>query len=400
MARKLVERKRYLKILDHFKDDNRFIKVITGVRRCGKSTLLAQHIDKLKGSGVSDGEILSLNLESSDCDDIVDHRDLSELIYGKVPRKGRFYLFLDEVQRVENWEKTVNALMVDTEADIYITGSNSRLLSSELSTYLTGRYVSINMFPLSFGEYLELYPTEDVAASFDRYLLYGGFPGLERSDDTFLRTSLRDLLDSIVFRDVVQRGDVRNVGELEKLVRFLMMNIGNPMSLGNIAKGLGGGIHRNTVEKYVDLLERACILYRADRYDIRSTALNPSPKYYSVDTGLRNSATGYASEDYGRMLENVVYLELLRRGYGVVIGKWDSKEVDFVAKKPMGGREYFQVCYSMRDEATAERELAPLRKIADNFPKTVLAMDVRVDGTTRDGIIVRDAVRWLLDDPE
>ena len=395
--KKQVERRGYLQFLEMFRDDTRLIKVITGVRRCGKSTLLDQFIKKLLDSSVKEEEILRMNLESSEFMALETAAALAENVYARVPRQGRFYIFLDEIQRVEGWEKTVNSLLVDTEADIYITGSNSHLLSTELSTYLTGRYVSVQMLPLSFAEYKELRGAgRNDQELFRDYLEYGGFPLVDPSlGKTAVTSILQDLYNSIIFQDVVSRGNIRNTGELLRLVSYMMFNIGNISSLRKITEGLGD-VHRNTVEKYLGLLEEACVLYRADRFDLRSTALNPLPKYYAVDPGLRNIAAGFSSADRGRVLENVVYLELLRRGYQVTVGKWDAQEVDFVASRPMAGKEYYQVCYGFLQESTEERELAPLQAIKDNFPKTVLTMDPWGSSTTRDGILIRNVVEWLL----
>lgn len=400
MNKKLVERSEYLEKLEMFRDDTNFIKVIMGVRRCGKSTLLDQYMERLKGLGVREDEILRMNLESAEFDHIEDYRDLKEYIYPRVPKNGRFYIFLDEIQRVKEWEKIANALMVDTEADIYITGSNSQLLSTELSTYLTGRYISIRMLPLSFKEYRELRGNgRNDNEVFEDYMKYGGFPAINPAGgETSVVSMLQDLYNSVVYQDVVSRGNIRNTGELERLVKYMMFNIGNPTSLRNISEE--SSINRSTVERYLDLLEEACIVYKANRFDLKSTALNPTPKYYAVDTGLRNISIGFPSADKGRVLENIVYLELLRRGYRVTVGKWDSKEVDFVVDKLTVGREYFQVCYNVYQEETQNRELTPLKLIQDNFPKTILTMNAGKPSVTKDGILVKDVMRWLLNEDE
>lgn len=383
--RKLVERREYMKVLETFRDVKEQVKVITGVRRCGKSTLLHQYIDKLKEDGVSDDEILMMNLESSDFDNIVDYSDLGLFLRERVPKAGRFYIILDEIQRVKDWEKCVNALMVDTEVDIYITGSNAHLLSTDLATYLTGRYVEIRMLPLSFREYMEFRGDgRNPDEVFKEYFEFGGFPGIDPNmGEQSVSVILDDLYSSIVFRDMVSRGNVRKPEELGKMVTYLMINVGNPIEVSSVAKAL----HMNprTVEKYLSIVQSACMFYRADRYDLRSTALSPTPKYYVVDPGLRNNLVGMASRDAGRVLENIVFLELKRRGYKVLIGKWDSKEVDFVTEMK-GLRAYWQVCLGYHDDRTEERELAPLRAIRDNNPKTAILMDVRGSSVTRDGI--------------
>jgi uncharacterized protein len=394
---KTVERKGYLNELERFRDNTQFVKVIMGVRRCGKSTLLDQYIMRLIKSGVDGSEILQMNFESSDYDEMKDHRDLNKYIESKVPAKGRFYVFLDEVQRIEGWERSINALMVDSEADIYITGSNAHILSSDLSTFLTGRYISINMLPLSFAEYMELRGDgRREQAVFSDFLRYGGFPAVDPSaGPTALTSTLRDLHNSIIYEDIISRGNIRNPADLERIVQYLMFNVGNPIAIKNVSDGLDG-IHRNTVDRYVDLLREACLIYRADRFNLRSTVLQPTPKYYAVDQGLRNMSVGFKDQDLGRVLKNIVYLELTRRGYDVQVGTWNSKEVDFVADMPMRGREYYQVCLGYQDEGTRERELSPLRAIKDHRRKTLLMMNAWSDSTTEDGIDVKDVIDWLL----
>lgn len=354
----MIERPAYMSELETFRDDRGHVKVLTGVRRCGKSTLLLQFMERLRKEGISEEQMLLMNLESSDFDGIKDHADLNAYLKGRVPAKGCFYLFLDEIQRVRDWEKAVNALIVDTEADIYITGSNAHLLSTDLTTYLTGRYVEVKMLPLSFREYAELRGNgrraEDV---FREYFATGGFPGIDPAlGEHAVSAMLDDLYSSIVYRDMVTRGKIRKPEELGKLVTYLMLNIGNPIGSTNIAKELH--INQRTVERYLAVAQGACLFYRADRYDLRSTALSPTPKYYVVDPGLRNNTVGMAGRDRGRVLENIVYLELRRRGYGIIVGRWDSREVDFVTERN-GRKAYWQVCMGYYDDDTETRELAP-----------------------------------------
>lgn len=374
-----------MSFLEKFRDRTDFIKVLTGVRRCGKSTMLALFSEKLRSAGVSDKEILQINFESSDFAELTDHSLLDAYLRDKVPRNGRFYLFLDEIQRVKDWEKTVNGLMVDTDADIYITGSNAHLLSSDLSTYLTGRYVEIKMLPLSFVEYEELRGNgRDRSTVFEEYCEYGGFPGVDGTlGESAVIAILNDMYASIVFRDIVSRGKVRKPEELGKMITYLLLNIGNPISSSNIAKSL----HMNlrTVNRYLSVVEGSCLFYRADRYDLRTTVFSPNPKYYVVDQGLRNIMVGMASKDRGRVLENIVYLELRRRGYSVTVGKWDSKEVDFVTRKE-GRQEYWQVSVGYHDDDAEKRELAPLRAIKDFNGKNVILLEGHRSGFTADGI--------------
>lgn len=391
----MIERPVYISALEKLRDDRGHVKVITGVRRCGKSTLLMQFMDRLRSDGVEDSEMLLINFESARFDAISDHSDLNEYLRPRVPAEGRFYLFLDEIQRVEGWEKTVNALMVDTEADIYITGSNAHLLSTDLATYLTGRYVELRMLPLSFKEYMDLRGNGRRADKvFGEYFEYGGFPGIDPAlGKQAASAMLDDLYSSIVFRDMVIRGNVRKPEELGRMVTYLMLNIGNPIESTIMARELHMNIR--TVEKYLSVVQSACMFYRADRFDLKSTALSPTPKYYAVDPGLRNNSVGMASKDRGRVLENIVYLELRRRGYSIIVGKWDSREVDFVTEKN-GMKAYWQVCLGYYDDATEARELAPLRAIKDSNPKTVILMDGHGTAATRDGIREIGITEFLL----
>lgn len=395
MVRRMIERPTYMSQLKRLQDDRGHVKVITGIRRCGKSTLLSQFREVLLSDGVKDEEMLLINFESSDFDSITDHESLNAYLKPKIRPKGRFYLFLDEIQRVNGWEKTVNALMVDTEADMYITGSNAHLLSSDLATYLTGRYVEVKMLPLSFREYMDLRGngrrTEDV---FTEYFNFGGFPGIDPElGEQSVSAMLDDLYSSIVFRDMVTRGNVRKPEELGRMVTYLMLNIGNPIENTVMARELHMNIR--TVEKYLTVIQAACMFYRADRFDLKSTALKPTPKYYIADPGLRNNAVGMASKDRGRVLENIVFLELKRRGYSIITGKWDQREVDFVTEKK-GMKAYWQVCLGYYNDETEARELAPLRAIKDNNPKTVILLDGKTS-TTRDGIREIGITSFLLD---
>lgn len=394
MADRMVLRHRYLEWLDMFRGNNGLVKVIQGVRRCGKSTLMGQFAERLIASGVPAEQVVRMNIETAEFMGLKDHKALYDEVMSRMS-SGAGYLFLDEIQRVDGWERAVNALMVDTDLDIYLTGSNSRLLSSELTTYLTGRYVSLRVLPLSFSEYTELRgegrPAERVL---EEYMEFGGFPIIDPVQGrNAAQVVLQDLYASVALHDICERGGIRNIGELSRLLRYMMENVGNPVSLNNVVKGMGD-INRGTVERYLGLMEDAFLLYRADRYDIHGTALLPTPKYYAVDPGLRSMAVGYGNRDAGRVLENIVFLELLRRGYSVTVGRWGASEVDFVAERA-GSREYFQVCLGYLDESVEERELAPLRGIADNFPKTVIMLYGRPRSVTKDGIIERSAADWL-----
>ena len=397
MVRKDILRKDALNFLTEFRDDTELIKIISGVRRCGKSTLMAQYIEMLKGAGIREENIVHINLESSEFTKISCGMELQDLVKERMGA-GKNYVLIDEIQMIEGWETAINALRVDTNSDIYLTGSNSKLLSSELSTYLTGRYVSIELLPLSFKEYLEFNGNgKDRYEMFRKYLTYGAFPMLDPYDsDEKIRAILDGLYTSVIYKDVISRGEVRDSAVLEKIVRFMMANIGNPTSANNISKELH--LDRKTVERYMRLLEEVFVMYRVDRYDIKSTYLNPTPKYYSVDTGLRNLSTGHSLEDHGRLLENVVYLELRRRRYKVRVGRYGDKEVDFSVMTP-SGQVYYQVTRSMTDETVMKRELDPLGKIDDNHPKIVISED-RINENFKNGIKHVNIIDWLLDTNE
>lgn len=396
MSKKFVLRREYLSKLSAFRGKDDLVKVVTGVRRCGKSTLMTQFADILRRDGVPDEKIVRINLEDPEYFGVRTGDDLASVVFPMVGKGDGVFVFLDEIQRVDGWERVVNSLASGTGADVYITGSNAHMLSSELSTYLTGRYVSIEMLPLSFAEWKELYGNgEDDQKAIRVYMAYGGFPAVDPSmDDESVKTILRDLYASVVKWDIISRGQLRNAEELDRLMRYLMENIGNPMSLNNIVEGLGTS--RDLVDRYIGLLREAFLIYRADRYDIVSSALNPSPKFYAVDPGLRNMAVGFTQRDAGRVLENIVYLELVRRGDTVRIGKHDAREIDFVASPTAGGIRYYQVCLSLTDESTAEREIGAMRMLRDSFPKTVLTLDPVVKHYNEDGILIQSVTEWLL----
>ncbi len=397
MPKKFVMRRGYLSKLSAFRDKNDIVKVVTGVRRCGKSTLMRQFMDILKKGGVPDKKIICVNLEDPEYFGIRTGDDLASVLFPMVGKGEGTYVFLDEVQRADGWERLVNSLASGTEADVYITGSNAHLLSSELSTYLTGRYVSIEMLPLSFAEWKELYGSEvDEQTAIRRYMAYGGFPAIDPSmDDESIKIMLRDLYASVVKWDIASRGQLRNAEELDRLMRYLMENIGNPLSMNNIVDGLGAS--RDLIDRYMNLMREAFLVYRADRYDIVSSALSPSPKYYAIDPGLRSMAVGFTQKDAGRILENIVYLELIRRGNAVQIGKYNAKEIDFVVYPATGGKQYYQVCLSMTDESAAKRELSVLKSLNDSFPKTVLTLDPVVKHYDESGITIQSVTEWLLE---
>lgn len=398
----------YLKELQKYRDKS-VIKVVTGIRRCGKSSLLQLFVEHLKEQKVPEGRILQINFESLQYDGMT-YRELYNQVMEKAKAgTGKFYLFLDEIQRVEHWEKAINSFQVELDADIYITGSNAYLLSSDLATYLAGRYVEIRMLPLSFREFLDFHTFPELVSAetkFEHYLRLGGFPGLAEFD--FNEKQIHEVLEGIyasaVLKDIYQRLEIRNSDLLDKVCRFFADNIGNTSSANRVAGVLEAegnlpkakkGISAGLVSGYVDALVNAFIFYRAGRYDIKGKELLKTlSKWYIVDMGFRNLLLGYRNADRGHILENLVYLELLRRGYTVSIGKIGPLEVDFIATNQTE-KHYIQVTETMLGEETRARELEPLRKISDNYPKTVLTMD-RNFLTNEDGIEIVNLIDWLL----
>lgn len=395
MGQDIVVRREYLRRLIEWKDDTRAVKIIMGVRRCGKSTLMKQFIRHLHDEGRKN--IVHIDFESREYSGISDHNALNKLLEEKIDPSERAYVLLDEIQRVDGWEMTVNSLMTDYDADVYLTGSNGYMLSSELSTYISGRYVEIRMLPLSFAEYLELYPAgaaNSIDSRFGDYLNKGALPIVDPGSETKSYEMLQGIYSTIVRKDVSLRLRNIDVRTLDSLVSFLMSNVGNVTSANAIAKELG--VSTGTVKRYLQGLEDAFLFYRAYRYDVRGKKLlKTTEKYYAVDTGLRNAVLGgFFGTDLGRMLENAVFVELLRRGYNVTSGSYFDREIDFVAQKS-GEVQYFQVALSVLDEKTYEREIRSLSSVPDNFPKTVLTMD-RVFSTPGNGIKIMNVIDWML----
>ncbi len=394
----MVLREQYLARLQDGKDATDVVKVVTGMRRCGKSTLMMQYIDRLKSLGVPEGRIIYANLESRQFEDISDSKGLSGWLAERMP-KDRAYVLLDEVQRIKGWEKTVNSLQADYDADIYVTGSNAYLLSSDLATYISGRYVEIRMLPLSFKEFLELNPPtaeEDRSRRLQQYIQTGSLPAVELDrDEQYTSDLLLGIYNTVVRKDIQTHIGVRDQTRFENITRFVMSNIGNTTSCKNIADAVNAS--PNTVNRYLRALEDAFLIYKAPRFDIRGKKLlKTKEKYYVADTGIRNTALGLAAgDDISRQLENLVYLELVRRGYRVMVGSWRNREVDFTAVRN-GEAEYYQVAQTMLPEDVFEREVRSLRDVDDNFPKTVLSLDsflVPIGG----GIRHRNLIEWLLD---
>jgi len=382
----MIDRDSYVRRLEGF-IDKPFIKVITGIRRCGKSSVLRLLRDRLIEKGVPEKRIIFVNFESFAHANISDAKSLYKYAASKISAASkRHYLLLDEIQEVKEWEKCVNALTADYNADICVTGSNSRLLSSELSTYIAGRYVEIPVFTLSFEEYLRFraaYAPEDGAdhkKAFLRYLRMGGFPAIhtaEYTDEEAYR-AVYDIYSSVILRDTIQRRRIRDVELLERVVRYALDNIGNTFSGKSVAdyfKNQRRKIDINTVYNYLNALEGAFILYRVPRYDLKGREiLKTQEKFYVSDVSLLHATMGYKDRNISGVLENIVFLELKRRGYSVYIGKSDAKEIDFVAEK-RGQKAYIQVARKLEHSQTVEREFGALLSIKDQYPKFVVTMD-------------------------
>lgn len=392
-----VIREEYLKQLRLGKNHQELIKIVTGIRRCGKSTLMKQFISELMSAG--EDSILYINFEDIGYSELSTFKDLNTYIMNNVNPDKKTYVFFDEIQRIEGWEKSVNALMISYDSDIYITGSNAYLLSSELSTYLSGRYVEIKMTPLSFKEYLKLHPADQnhsLDSRFSDYIWTGSMPMINPDEDeSFNRMILDSIYNTIVVKDIAPRSRIKSVSTLNSIVRFLFSNIGNITSASSIAKQIESD--PRVVEDCLKALEDAYIIEKAERYDIRGKKLLKTlEKYYVEDTGMRNAILGISSrEDISRQLENTAYLELKRRGYQICVGRYGDQEVDFTVMKG-DVREYYQISMSIKDENTYARETRSLNSIKDSYPKTILTLD-NMRFTTNEGIKVKNIIDWLLE---
>ena len=395
-----IERKEYLEKLIAFRD-KQVIKIITGVRRCGKSTLMELFQDYLKSQGVLEEQIVAVNLEDYDFYELRNPKKLHTYIKERLVQGKMTYIFLDEIQHCEEFPEVVDSLHIKKDVDIYLTGSNAKMLSSEIATLISGRYVEISMLPLSFKEYvLSTGSTSELARKYTAYVETSSFPyALQLAGQP---KELRDYLDgiynTIVVKDIAQRNKIPDPMMLESVLRFIFDNIGNQLSTKKIADTMtsnGRKIDVKTVEKYLKALMESYIVYQAKRYNVKGKQhLKTLEKYYAVDIGLRYLLLGTSSSDVGHILENIVFLELLRRGNEVFIGKIDDLEVDFVA---MDGKQttYYQVAASVRDEKTLARELASLEKISDHYPKIVLTLDEDPQADYN-GIRRINALDWLM----
>lgn len=396
----VIQRTEYLNKLIAFKDKD-IIKVITGVRRCGKSTLMKLYQDWLRENGISENQIISVNFEDIDFEELTDYKKLYAYLKERLVSGKTTYIFLDEVQNVDNFPKVVDSLYIKKNADIYITGSNAYMLSSEIATLISGRYVQIEMLPFSFKEYMESTGSmSDRGVKYREYLENSSFPYAAelKGRPEEIRDYLDGIYNTIVVKDIVNRKKITDTMMLKSVLNFVFDNIGSPLSSKKIADTMtsqGRKIDVKTVEKYLEALSESYIIYQAKRYNIKGKQyLKTLEKYYVVDIGLRYMLLGSRQADAGHILENVVYLELIRRGYDVYVGKLGDYEVDFVAQNSKGNT-YIQVALTVHDEKTLERELKPLESINDHYPKLILTLDEDPE-VHYNGIRRLNARDWLL----
>lgn len=380
----MINRESYITELTKY-IDKPLVKVLTGIRRSGKSTILGLLRSALLQRNISEEQILFLNFESLSFSNFTDAKKLYEFIEDKMRHNKRYYIILDEIQEVKGWEKAVNSFLVDFNVDIYITGSNSHLMSSELATFLAGRYIEFNIFPLSFKEYLLFRSQRDVKmedkySEFERYLRFGGFPVLhiaEYDTDSAYKIVF-DIYSSVILRDTIQRNNIRDIELLERIVKYVFDNIGNKFSGKNVAdyfKSQQRKLDINTVYNYLRALESAYILHRVSRFDVKGKEiLKTQEKYYVADTALLYAVMGYKDRIISGVLENVILLEMKRRGFTVYVGKLNDLEIDFIAQKG-NNQIYIQVAYLLSEENTIEREFKPLLQVKNNYPKYVITMD-------------------------
>lgn len=405
----LINRPEYLNQLIQHRDVD-LVKIVTGIRRCGKSSLLDLFHQYLSDSGVPDVNVIHMNLESLRYRNLTNYLSFYDYVSERIPKSGKTYLIFDELQAVEHWEKAIESFRLDFDVDIYITGSNAYLLSTEFSTLLSGRYVEIRMLPLSFKEFLAFYefaPSVTTEEKFQRYLQFGGMPILREYQFNEARSNqaLEGIYSTVVLRDILQRNNQVDQRILQKIMLFLCSNIGSitsPNNIGNVLSHEGDiqqGSRKNvagkTVDKYISMLRSAFIFFSVGRYDVKGKQLLKTlGKNYIIDMGFRNMLLGYRDADRGHIIENIVFLELIRRDYRVYIGKVGETEIDFVAEKP-NDKLYIQVTESMQSPETRDRELKPLRMIPDNYEKIVLSMDKNYINSY-DGIKSLNLIDWLL----
>ena len=397
----MIERPEYLKFLVDWKD-HEVIKVVSGIRRCGKSTLFELYKNYLLNNGVEENQIISINFEDADNEYLCDYKSLYNFVKDKMLKDKMNYIFLDEIQHVENFQKAVDSLFIKKNADVYITGSNAYFMSGELATLLTGRYVELKMLPLSFKEYYNAIDTSRLTKEevYTKYITNSSFPyTASLKDKNQIRIYLDGIFNTVVLNDIMARNKIADASMLKSVIAFMFDNIGNPTSAKKIADtmtSMNRKISNHTVENYLSAITDSLLMYKVGRYDIKGKQyLQMLDKYYLSDVGLRYYLLGSSNIDRGHLLENVVYLELLRRGYEIYVGKVGTTEVDFITKDMNGNVQYFQVSYSVKDDKTLTRELEPLRNIQDHNPKFLLTMD-NEPITSHNGIQQVNVLDWLL----
>ena len=398
----MINRQEYLKQIVKFKDTD-LIKIITGIRRCGKSTILEMYINYLKEQGIKDEQIIKINLENPDFN-FNNYMELYNYVKERLNKEKKTYVFIDEVQKINEFQKAIDGLYINKNIDLYITGSNAYLLSGELATLISGRYVEIKMLPLSFKEYLSAFDEKiDKQEKLLDYFKYGALPQttiLFNKDPDLVESYLEGVFSTVIYKDIMQRKNINNKLLLDSIIKYIFNNIGSQISTKKISDTLTS-MNRNTtnhtVENYISALIEAFLIYKVDRFDAKGKEILASGyKYYTVDLGFRTYLLGKkAGQDMGHMLENIVYLELLRRGYKVYTGKVDNLEIDFVAQNK-NGIEYYQVSLTTRDEKTLERELRPLQRTNDFYPKYLLTMDRDLEADYN-GIRKINVIDWLLE---
>ena len=398
----LIQREQYLAFLRRHKDQD-VIKVVSGVRRCGKSTLFELFKQELLASGVKANQIISINFEDLEYEPLQEYHVLHEYIVERLIPDIPMYVFLDEVQHVVQFEKVVGSLFVKPNVDIYITGSNAYFMSSDIVTLLTGRYVQVEMLPLSFKEFHSAYSQQNLSDMdiYNLYIEHSSFPRLVHvEDDESIDEYLESILNTVVLKDIVTRLKITDVPLLLDIIKYLLANIGsliNPTKIANTLTSYGRKTDNKTVEKYLQGLKDGLLIYEVDRFDVKGKALlQRNAKYYVVDSAFRKFLLSRTDSDRGHILENIVYLELVRRGYRVYVGHLQNGEIDFVAKKPHR-LEYYQVSYTVMEDTTLRRELSPLEQLDDNYPKYLLTMDVLYKTDNHNGIEQKNVLDWLLE---